>query len=150
MGLKDFYTQLAARLSADTELSQWAATHFGRVVTYFGPDHSGEFENAELPAAIVLQDAGENEVEPSVTLGGKHVDITTALLVEIHWKEDAPAKATTQRLELVDVIAKAIMRDNALAGSVTQAWFSGWEWDDTREPVQILRATIRASYRLSI
>lgn len=146
--LKDFYTNLRAALLADTELNTtWANTHFGKSVTVLGGIDAGPVKESEYPGILIEHDPAIPTVE---ILGGTKMRVTTSLWAAVVWKATDNATLFTQRLELVDILIRVVMRNRKMGGAVEQAFVTEARWMDVEEPLAMLSAKVTAQYVVSI
>jgi hypothetical protein len=146
--LKDFWLGLKARLEADADVDAWVADNFGGVdLRVKGSVYEGDLKSDELPACLI--DADEGAPEP-VNVGGKRQDEVAILTMRVAWKEPSVDLAFTQRLDLIDAVKKALMRDPGLGSAVTDARVIRWSREETQHPVHAVRFEIQGRYRLVV
>lgn len=149
MSIDTFHANLKSQLLADAGIVNWANTHFAKVLTTV--DGNVPLKNLgteKLPAIIFEFDDGDKT--DGLTVGGKRQLFNTSLHVVFYWHEEDPAKAFTQRKQLPDLMAKAVMANNNLSGAVGGAWLASWKPDrGVNHPRHVWRSKVAAEINVN-
>lgn len=148
MSLDAAHTNLKALLSADSGLTNWANTHFGKIFTAIdGNVPVKDIAPATLPALIFEFDDGDTE---NLSVGGKRQLFKFGWHVVVMWNEQDRAKAFTQRKQLPELMAKAVMANNNLSGAVGGAWLADFVPDrGVNHPRHVWRSRVRAEMNVN-
>ena len=150
MSVETFHTNLKAQLTADAGLVGWANTHFAKTLTPIdGNVPIKNIDTEKLPALVFEFDDGDKT--GGLTVGGKRQLFNTALHVVFLWHEEDRAKAFTQRKQLSELMAKAIMANNNLSGAVGGAWLASWVPDrGVNHPRHVWRSKVAAEINVNL
>lgn len=141
--LRAFSEQLVAVLADDTELQ----SYFGKRTPVVEGAEEGPLEDYQRDVPAILVDFGAGEAE--VQVGGQRSRQETDIGVFVVWDEAKAARALVQRLEIPDLVIKAIMRKPTLNGAVGNAWVAGFSYEALRMPRHVLTIAVRAQYTLA-
>lgn len=142
-----FLEALKTRLTANAGLAAWAIEHFGKAFTMRDGIPAGELRDDEYPAmTFELAEADEEEN----VLGNDRVRVTLELFVFIVWSETASTKILAQRLQLHDLLKKAMLGDPTFGGTVQQATAGFVEVEQPEEPIAAMVMRVLPVYDLTI
>lgn len=148
---------LAAALAADAELTAWCDDHFNTTLKVFPGRAAGPVADdpqaEELPAAVIENGVPvqpEDGISRIATIGGQRAHLEASFAVGLIWKESDVAKAFIQRLSLIDVMGRLMMRQRTLSGAVGAAYLEAWQWQEAKEPTYLAMFRIRVQYNLAI
>jgi hypothetical protein len=144
---ENFYAALKARILNDAGLSSWATGHFGKGFTAIDGREHGQVREDEYPAAVL--DLRESDQE-DVILGGELVRIGATIIVVIVWREETPANVLPERLQLHDLLRKALGSDPFFSNTVNQARAVPLEVEGTKEPIFAVGIGVIAEYDLEV
>lgn len=152
-----FITNLGQVIKADAEVAAWVVANFGagKVLTIVNGNVPVAQMNAHEMPALVLE-VGDGDLD-EIVLGGDNQDVEADGLVGIVWSEVDAAKAFTHRLELPDIIARALLRNrtlnindgngDAVAGCKLEDWVSD-RGDRAHHPRHFMTFTVRGYYNV--
>lgn len=141
--LRAFSQQLVAVLAADEPLQGY----FGKAMPVVEGAEEGPLEDFEGDVPAILVDFGAGEAE--VQVGGERSRQETDIGVFVLWDEGKPDRALAQRLELPDLVIRAVMRKPTLNGAVGNAWVAGFAYEPLKRPRHVLTVAVRAQYTLA-
>lgn len=136
------------RIAEDTELTNWATSHFGKSFTLLETVRQvAQINSKEYPVAMFRTRDGATSGE---SIGGQTLQ-EAEIVVEVAWIEKDRERALQQYKELIDLMIKAFMRDHCLKGTIGGAWVTQWQTGDPGlYPVNIIAFLISGEYKLSI
>ena len=148
MSLDTAHTNLKALLLGDAGLTNWANTHFAKTLTAVdGNVPVKSLDTGNLPVIVFEIDDGDSAGQAT---GGKRQLFRFGWKLALMWHEEDRAKAFTQRKQLPELLAKAVMVNNTLSGAVGGAWLDDFDPDrGVNHPRHVFRTTIRAEMNVN-
>lgn len=146
--IEDIHTGLIAALTGDAGLTGWAETHFGVGTTLTAIKANASMDKinvSDLPG--IIMEIGDTEAEglPGNSLHEVTHDIDFAFV----WVEQDAATAWTQRLQLHDLVIKALMANASLGVPGAGAWVSRVESDqNVFHPKHVMRFTATTEFHV--
>ena len=140
---ESFYAALKARLAGDAGLSAWATTQFGKAITFLDGAESGPVRDSDYPVVVLdLEDADQEDL----LLGSDSTRISATILGLIAWLEEDGSKVLTERLQVHDLLRKALLLDASFENTVNFARLAALDRADTQKPIVAMTFSVRAEY----
>jgi len=132
MSLVAAHSELSNILLNDAGLLAWANEHFNKGIE--GINGNVAIEDIDVRSMPVL---GFELVDGTSTpeVGNESQLSEPGFELFFGWQESDPQKAFFQRLELVDLMIEALMKNSTLNGAVSGAWVSKWIPDRNSNPM---------------
>lgn len=149
MSLEDLHNGLRDLVPADIGVAAWATTHFGKpIIVIEGNRLISSVNTSDLP--VMVMELGDGTPDET-TLGGGMDRTTANIEFAVVWSEQDHTQAHQQRLELPDLVNKALIRNRTLGGLVNVAWLVKWVPDrGVNHPTQVMRFAAAGEYDLTV